>query len=597
MRRIALLAVVALLLAAWTGSAVAWSLKMKGETAWRYRYLTRMGDNDLFGNVATGTNRAGATTGPVHLGINQVAPIKTDGTWSDVEEAGGIIVAGEERWGSDLAVTDWRATVYPSIKVNKAIKLSGSVNLTSLGIHAGGKPMVEIEGTDATGANNDDIGGYVNSLWVPINNRMAGANVPNMFVTLQWWKASIKTPMLDFSIGTKTSGVGIGIWKSKCQRASTSFGVKAKYGPLTFATSPYMSRANSDWDDFPRMRGQDSPYRKDDNRDYFRGVTAGLKYKSGPLEIALVSDSHTSDQYSAPQAAGTRADDTARPENADQWVYDVDASVKYFNGRFFFNAEAAYFWEDETGRAMAADLGGGVFQRRASRSQRAWIYGGDMGVVVGPSKLTVSYVRATGDDPSTREDTEEAGEGDAGWSSCYNQNWAYLMYYWYGGGSGFNAAGEGTPSNIHHLGARLDYAVASNLNIFGVYSYAWRDQPNAYRLGGNQLNGFELVDNDDLFGLAAGAAPYVVPDHAREIGWEVDAGYTWQLLENLTWTGTFAYWQPGTFWSFALPNTVEVIKGVASNAAYAASPADAQWGLGREIDPLFAFESQLLISF
>lgn len=174
-----------------------------------------------------------------------------------------------------------RATLYPSIKVNKAIKLSGSINLTSLGIHSAGHPY---------GAPTDTGGGYAYSLWVPINNRMAASNVPNMLVTTQWWKISVKMPILDLSLGTKDSGYGMGLWKSICQRASTSFGLKAKYGPLTITFSPYLGRSDSDWDTYHYRDSSDdnASYRKEDLRDYFRGLSFGVEYQCGPMEAGII---------------------------------------------------------------------------------------------------------------------------------------------------------------------------------------------------------------------------------------------------------------------------------------------------------------------
>ncbi len=34
----------------------------------------------------------------------------------------------------------------------------------------------------------------------------------------------------------------------------------------------------------------------------------------------------------------------------------------------------------------------------------------------------------------------------------------------------------------------------------------------------------------------------------------------WKLLENFTWNTTFAYWQPGTWWSYAYPNTAHIYR-------------------------------------
>ena len=61
----------------------------------------------------------------------------------------------------------------------------------------------------------------------------------------------------------------------------------------------------------------------------------------------------------------------------------------------------------------------------------------------GPARLTINYARATGDDPSTRHQSEDAATSETGITSCYMKEWAYLMYYMYGTGDGWDAAGYG----------------------------------------------------------------------------------------------------------------------------------------------------------
>ena len=53
--------------------------------------------------------------------------------------------------------------------------------------------------------------------------------------------------MLDFSIGYKTSKIGMGLWKHECNRASASFSISAVYGPLKFGLAPYFGRNQSAW--------------------------------------------------------------------------------------------------------------------------------------------------------------------------------------------------------------------------------------------------------------------------------------------------------------------------------------------------------------
>jgi len=595
MRRLVCVSLAIVLLALLAGSACAWEFKMKGEAEYRYRYWSRLGTNDIFGKMGD----------DVYLGINHLQTFPTTATTNRAGQQAfnsqatfGVLV-GEPRFGADMQKTDYRMTLYPTIIVNKAIEISSSMNLTSLGIWSDGQPLVG-HWSNATSTNV----GYVNSLYVPLQDRPVAVDVPNTYVTLQWLKVGVKTPMMDFSLGYKTSAIGMGLWKHNGNRASASFGVSAKYGPFKIGFSPYFGREQSAWalgTASSRNTGNGASERQDDRRDYFKAVFGEVEYNSGDLSMSIVSDSYHQPTSQSPGTRGAAISATSRP-NEDILRYRLALALKYNNGRFFFNGEADWFNRWRSGRGT----GDNANRVRQNRDNEAWLYGAEMGVYGGPSKLTINYVRATGDDPSTRHQTEDAADGEQGLNACYMKEWGYLMYYMYGTGDGWDAAGYGQPTNFHHVGGKIDYAIAANLNFFAVYSYAWRDQPNAYRLGGDYRIGAQAWTNDDIWNQQQGTfRGQAVPDSARDIGWEVDLGVNWKLLENLTWNSVFAYWQPGTWWSYAYPNSAAIYRSfgpatsgpTANPMNTAAGEARAIWGAGREIDPLFAVETNLLIQF
>jgi hypothetical protein len=489
-------------------------------------------------------------------------------------------------------------TLFPKIVINKAIDVTGSVNLTSLGIWSDGQPL--ISGTTAFVPGPARAVGFVNSLYVPLQDRPVAVDVPNTYVTVQWLKTSIKTPMLDFSIGYKTSKIGMGLWKQECNRASASFSVSANYGPFKFGLSPYFGREQSAWSlgtSRSRNEGPGAAERQEDRRDYFRAIEGEIEYQNGPFYFVLVSDSYVQPGAQNPANNRGAAITTTSVPTEDIVRYRIATAMKYFNGQYFFNAEADWFnrWRSGRGTASTTQL---VNQ---NRDNSAWLYGLETGFLCGPAKVTANYVRATGNDPSTRHTTEDAADSEQSLNACYMKPWGYLMYYMYGAGDGWDAAGYGQPTNFHHLGSRLDYAIAANLNLSVVYAYAWRDQPTAYRLGGDYRIGAQQWSNEDIRLAQLGTfRGHAVPDSARDIGWEVDLGINWKLLENLTWDTTLAYWKPGTWWSFAFPNTAEIYKlgyvpTAIPNNAFGEATATQQ--LGREIDALFSVETRLLVSF
>ncbi|MCA1960370.1 MAG: alginate export family protein [Desulfomonile sp.] len=597
MRKTFILATAALCCLAATLPGLAFEFSTKGDLEWRYIYWARTGNTDIFGQMG----------GPVDLGINHLSTFPTSATTNRINNTAGSVigvVAGENRYGSDMNVVDYRMTLNPKIKVNPAIDIEASMNFTSLGVYSFGMPLVG-------GVLNPPPpvpAGYVNSLYVPIQDRPANVNVPNTFVTLQWLKLGIKSPWMDFSLGYKTSGFGMGLWKNPCNRSSTSFGMTAKYGPLKINFSPYFAREQSTWNvsslTRSRNEGAGSPQRHDDRRDYFLAAMGEISYSNGPLVIQLLSDSYRQKDAPIPTPRGAAIPSANRPDE-NIMRYRIALAVKYFNGRFFFNGEADWFNRWRSGRGTANPSSGtGLGPVRPDRDDRAWLYGFETGTVVGPNRVTLSYVRATGNDPTTRHDNEDAASAEQGASACFMKQWGYLMYYMYGTGDGWDAAGWGQPTNFHHAGIRFDHAIASNLNIFGVYSYAWRDQPNAYTFGGNYGIQARLYSNDDLLAFQNGTSiRRPIPDHNRHIGWEVDLGLNWKLLENLSWNTTVAYWKPGNWWGAAFPNTAAIytLNGgtaiAASPAATAANEALATTNFNRGIDPLIAFETNLLVSF
>lgn len=601
MKRFVLIGLAILVISALAAPVFAWEFSMKGETEYRYRYWTRLGNNDIFGEMG----------GQIDLGLNhlQTFPTTAQTTRSGAQAFGATatfgVLAGQNRFGSDMQLNDYRMTLYPSIKVNPAIEVTAGVNLTSLGIWSDGQPLINSVGDFVPGPAR--AAGFVNSLYVPNQDEAIGTNVPATYVTLEWLKTAIRTPMLDFSIGYKATKLGMGLWKHDFNRPSASFDVSAVYGPFRIGFAPYFGRNLSSWA-IPaadsRIDGAGAPERQTDRRNYFKALEGYIEYSNGPLYVVIASDSYV--QPSAPTPDALRGGAIITPAalpGTETIRYRPTVAMKYFNGRFFFNAEVDWFARWQSGRGAGSTLPTDPNLVSQNQDNNAWLYGLETGFLCGPAKLTVNYVRATGDDPSTRHTTEDAASSEAGLNAGYMKDWGYLMYYMYGTGDGWDAAGYGQPTNFHHIGGRLDYAVASNLNIFTRYAYAWRDQPNAYRLGGDYRLGVQQWTNEDIrlsqMGVFRGHA---VPDSAREIGWEADLGVNWKILENLNWDTTLAYWKPGNWWAYAYPNTAEIYRlfgGAAptTNPNSAIGETAATQQLGRDIDALFAVETRLLVTF
>jgi hypothetical protein len=123
----------------------------------------------------------------------------------------------------------------------------------------------------------------------------------------------------------------------------------------------------------------------------------------------------------------------------------------------------------------------------------------------------------------------------------------------YGSGLGaYNLTGSGYIRDASSLAARLDYAVAANLNLFGTGLWVERTS-NGYPwgfIGPNDAAFNGVANNGNISRNFSGASGSPnIPD--RALGYEIDVGFEWQLLEGWSLSAVFAYWQPGTWFTYA----------------------------------------------
>jgi hypothetical protein len=180
----------------------------------------------------------------------------------------------------------------------------------------------------------------------------------------------------------------------------------------------------------------------------------------------------------------------------------------------------------------------------------------------------------------------------------------YLMFHTYGGGNNiFNADGTGEMGDAIAWAARMDYAVASNLNVWASYMRARRLEAHGHYAGQyGTLSYFTLAGYwgnntaadarawkaGNLGGTAADISPFVDDDY---IGWEMNLGVDWKLLEGLNWSCRYAYWNPGGWFDGAYK-------------AYTTGAGSPNGGTGLDGDgllvgrsPIQAFETTLKVEF
>jgi hypothetical protein len=140
-----------------------------------------------------------------------------------------------------------------------------------------------------------------------------------------------------------------------------------------------------------------------------------------------------------------------------------------------------------------------------------------------------------------------------------------------------------TDCNVY--AARFDFSAAANLNFY--WSFLW-----AERLSKGYGWGF-IQPALDATGIPTGSVAYsrkgtfanpapAIPDN--HLGWEIDFGFNWKILEGYVINASFGYWQPGRWFNFACVDR--------SNAGWKNPLPGNNFGINpdRTIDPIFGMD-------
>ncbi|MGO9116444.1 MAG: hypothetical protein ACLQPD_02410 [Desulfomonilaceae bacterium] len=173
-----------------------------------------------------------------------------------------------------------------------------------------------------------------------------------------------------------------------------------------------------------------------------------------------------------------------------------------------------------------------------------------------------------------------------------------LLAFRYGGG--VNSPGD--LSDASTIAGRIEYALAANLHVRASYLNATRVS-HGYGWGWIRpspiLPRFGQVDYDPELRSYLAQSP--VPRNpftenipaipARDLGWEIDAGMHWQLLDQFVVDLNFSYWRPGKWFNYACVDR--------SVPGWNNPTAANNWGINpdRTIDPVMGFELALLYSY
>ena len=560
------------------GSVFAYEFTMEGEFVWKNRLVQQLGPRGFFGKY----DLDNSSNPGDYASVNGWA----GGKLEDLTSSSG---AAEQRMETNILT---------QLRLNEAVRLRGGYRI---------------------GSWQDPIASaYVNS---------TGPGVQVAISEGQWtmWWLSAQTPWGIVVAGKRPFTFGCGLqYNGGEDYTSESLLLVAPSGPFRIGLGFY-----------PFRRQPDNPFRQDSPNNayaeptndpynaqppgnpYFNpgdlsallavSPTAFLAYDSGPLSLGIMAEYFS--YHRGPESQRLQSDRQAFPAS-DIVSTDGGVFVKYNNGRFFLNAELD--WVNKTtkfhrslngtffGTPERTDGRGSLFAPQYIEAWRGMV---ETGALCGPVKASFIYAWLPGPDRRNGVLIDRQpyfyGFGNYGLFAPYS----LIMDFYYGAGIDlFNLNTDGYMNDASILAMRLDYAIASNLNVFG--SFFWADRASTSGYGWGFIRPIDPADvtatipgsrvifsNLGTYNAATTTTPVAptIPDN--NLGWEIDIGIDWKLLEGWNTRFSAGYWQPGKWFNYAcIDKTVQNWDNPSSTNNFGINP-------GRGIDPIFGMKVKFIVSF
>lgn len=567
---VVLVAGTALFFSSFRCEALAWELSLKGNFTWEYDAYAQMGSRGFFGPYDTDV-----ADNPSGYGGNRGSAASMNG-WMGNE-------IGQISSGSDMALATIYATFEPEIRLTESVRIRGSYRIGSwadpLAFTSSGS-LVRSEYPDgfAPGVQRSFSPGYWEMLWL-----------------------SAQTPWGILVVGKRPGPFGCGLMYDAVDNADAQ-GVllMTSYGPMRFgigfAPHIFMSPTYFAMADKNANRPVDVAGGTTYDAGSFSFGAGGryFRFRTGPESATFQG---TDDPTNPTGRLGVIPVDTAATHGS--------VSAKYNNGTVFANIETAWLF-GWTRRQRWLSAASGIVADGSGRSRFApdYIEHGrcmaEFGAFAGPVKLSFLWAWIGG--PDRRHGIKSDRQGDLRFLSQFSnvslfKPYSLLLSYTYGGGNNSITVDSrhGYMTDANCYGVRLDYALASNLNIFGTifsadrvsHGYGWgfvRPEYCASCTPPRFTGAVQYSEADDF----AGANP-AIPD--ASLGYEVDWGFGWKLLEHYTLNAAFGLWQPGKWFSFAcVDRSMSNWKTPSATNSFGANPR-------RAIDPVFGMEIILTAEF
>jgi len=591
---------------------------MDGAYTWEWDYRYQGGKAGFFGpyDVDAGSGITTSTTG-----VGFYAPL--NGWLGSMVNNDGLVSGSDAAWQVMYMSTNME------VKINPAVRIRGNYyigewantlapdNAFNPDFGQGNLVASQYLAFRSTGIQRSFSPGYWNTLWL-----------------------TAETPWGIVAMGKRRSTFGLGMYyNGEESRSSESLALVVPYGPLRLQMSFYPARragtavnnaiipssaGNNPIDGIAAQNGaaqtNTSGYFNQDfdknNGRWWDATVPAVTYRNGPFEFGILFN-FVRFQSGGEGIINTPAQRQQRAYQQHEELYGT-TYAKYNNGRFFFNAELD--WNHQTNRNTrfrstgALDLRLQSLPGPSNSYMENWRAVAEGGFICGPAKLALLYGWAAGPDRRHGAQIDRTGlitaagaatNGVRRASSFSNTGlyrpYSLLMVYAYGLGTHINGdSGNGYVEDASTYAARLDYAVASNLNAY--LSFFWADRVSQSGYGWGFIkpvlpaasNGFP-AGTIALFHDTARANAPSIPD--TNLGYEFGAGVDWKLLEGLLLNVSTAYWQPGQWFSWACVDKSVVNWATTAGALGNTNPAS--WGINpnKQIDPVFGIELKVTGEF